>query len=144
MNPLEYLKKELDLVELKTGKMTKTEVLTKMYKDNGLEKEDVYKHKHYVIITRSGIEKIQAKNKIKINFELVHIEKSLAVVKAVAYKDKESIETFGSASNDTATNKYYTKMAEKRALSRAVLKLMGLYQHGVFGEDEADDFKQNG
>ena len=142
MNALNYLKKELDLVIIKTEKMTKNEVLKDMYTSNNLEKEDVYKHKHYVIITRSGIEKIQAKNKIKVNFELVHIEKSLAVVKAIACKDEDCIETFGSASNETATNKYYTEMAEKRALSRGVLKLMGLYQHGVFGEDEADDFKK--
>ena len=33
-------------------------------------------------------------------------------------------------------------MAEKRAMSRAVLKLAGFYQHGVFSEDESDDFKR--
>jgi hypothetical protein len=34
-------------------------------------------------------------------------------------------------------------MAEKRALeSRVVLKLSGLYEVGVFGEDESDDFKR--
>ena len=33
-------------------------------------------------------------------------------------------------------------MAEKRAMSRAVLKLVGLYELGVFGEDEADDFSK--
>jgi hypothetical protein len=33
-------------------------------------------------------------------------------------------------------------MAEKRALSRAVLKLTGFYQLGVFGEDESEDFKK--
>jgi len=31
-------------------------------------------------------------------------------------------------------------MAEKRALSRCVLKMVGFYQLGVFGEDEADAF----
>ena len=34
-------------------------------------------------------------------------------------------------------------MAEKRALSRVVLKAAGLYSEGIFGEDEAEDFKQN-
>jgi hypothetical protein len=29
-------------------------------------------------------------------------------------------------------------MAEKRALSRAVLKLAGFYQHNVYGEDEVE------
>jgi len=32
-------------------------------------------------------------------------------------------------------------MAEKRAMSRVVLKLSGFYALGVFGEDESDDFK---
>ena len=32
-------------------------------------------------------------------------------------------------------------MAEKRAMSRAVLKLTGFYELGVFGEDESDSFK---
>jgi hypothetical protein len=35
---------------------------------------------------------------------------------------------------------YLTAMAEKRAMSRVVLKLAGLYAEGFYGEDEADDF----
>jgi len=34
------------------------------------------------------------------------------------------------------------EIAEKRALSRAVLKICGAYRYGVFGEDESDDFKK--
>ena len=37
---------------------------------------------------------------------------------------------------------YVAEMAEKRALSRAVLKLTGFYELGVFGEDESEDFKK--
>ena len=37
---------------------------------------------------------------------------------------------------------YVMEMAEKRALSRSVLKLTGFYELGVFGEDESDDFKR--
>jgi hypothetical protein len=33
-------------------------------------------------------------------------------------------------------------MAEKRGLSRVVLKIVGAYKYNVFGEDEADAFKQ--
>jgi len=33
-------------------------------------------------------------------------------------------------------------MAEKRAMSRIVLKLTGFYALGAFGEDESDDFKK--
>jgi hypothetical protein len=35
-------------------------------------------------------------------------------------------------------------MAEKRAMSRAVLKLTGFYELGIFGEDESESFKKNG
>jgi hypothetical protein len=31
-------------------------------------------------------------------------------------------------------------MAEKRAMSRIVLKLTGFYALGVFGQDESEDF----
>jgi hypothetical protein len=34
------------------------------------------------------------------------------------------------------------EMAEKRAMSRAVLKLTGFYECGAFGEDESEDFKR--
>ena len=33
-------------------------------------------------------------------------------------------------------------MAEKRAMSRVVLKLTGFYELGVFGEDESETFKK--
>ena len=33
-------------------------------------------------------------------------------------------------------------MAEKRAMSRAVLKLTGFYELGVMGQDESDSFKK--
>ena len=32
------------------------------------------------------------------------------------------------------------EMAEKRAMSRAVLKLTGFYELGVFGIDESEEF----
>ena len=43
----------------------KTEKLKELYKKYGLTKDDVFKHQHYIIITRSGIDKIQATEKIK-------------------------------------------------------------------------------
>ena len=45
------------------------EKLLDLYKKYDLEKTDVYKHQHYVIITRQGIEKIAAKENITINYE---------------------------------------------------------------------------
>tara|TARA_R100000808_G_C2132953_1_gene141826 strand:- start:225 stop:614 length:390 start_codon:yes stop_codon:yes gene_type:complete len=126
----------------------KTELLKEKYIKYNLTKEDVFKHQHYIIITRSGIEKIQALESIKIWYEVVNSEPNFAGVKATATKDDLTIETFGSALKgetykDGNTNSWYVlEMAEKRALSRAVLKLTGFYELGVFGEDEAEDFKK--
>ena len=126
----------------------KTDKIKEKYLFYGLEKEDIFKHQHYLIITRSGIEKIQAKENIHINYEVVKAEPNFAAVKATAIKESNTIQTFGSALKgsifkDGNTNSYYVlEMAEKRALSRAVLKLTGFYELGVFGEDESEDFKK--
>ena len=127
------------------------EKLLELYNKYELEKEDVFKHQHYVIITRQGIEKIQAKENITINYEVIRCEPKFAVMKATAYiatKPNTIIETFGSAlkgdnyKDGNCNSWYVAEMAEKRALSRAVLKLTGFYQLGVFSEDESDDFKR--
>jgi hypothetical protein len=123
------------------------EKLTELYKKYKLTKDDVFKHKHYVIITRGGIDKIQSSAKIKINYDVIKCEKDFCVVKANASAKMESIETFGSALKgkdyeDGNTNSWYVmEMAEKRAMSRAVLKLTGFYELGVMGQDESDEFK---
>ena len=49
----------------------KTEKLKEKYIKYELTKDDVFKHQHYIIITRSGIEKIQAIENITIYFEVV-------------------------------------------------------------------------
>ena len=56
--------------------------IAELYKKYDLKKEDIYKHQHYLIITRAGIDKIQANNKINIDYEVVNREKELCVVKA--------------------------------------------------------------
>ena len=109
------------------------EKLLELYKKYDLGKTDVYKHQHYVIITRQGIEKIAAKENITINYEVVKCEPNFAVVKAYAKKEGVEIQTFGSALKgasykDGNCNSFYVmEMAEKRALSRSVLKLCLLY-----------------
>jgi hypothetical protein len=124
------------------------EKLTELYKKYNLTKDDVFKHQHYIIITRSGIDKIQAKAKINIKYDVIKCEKDYCVVKANGSHNELSIETFGSALKgkdfkDGNTNSWYVmEMAEKRAMSRAVLKLTGFYELGVFGEDESEDFKK--
>mgnify|MGYP001228394549 CR=1 FL=1 len=131
--------------------------LKELYLKYELTKDDVFKHKHYLIITRQGIDKIQAKESIFISYDAVKVEPEFCVVKASAKKDNAQIETFGSAKygakvwNDekkkwdefgNTTTWYVAEMAEKRAMSRAVLKLTGFYELGVFGEDESESFKK--
>jgi len=133
--------------------------LLNLYKKYELSKDDFFKHQHYTIITRQGIDKIQAIEQIVIYYEVVRCEPNYAVFKALAEKDGKSIETFGSAlyggkerkevngtnkwiDTGTTTSWYVAEMAEKRAMSRAVLKLTGFYELGVFGEDESESFKK--
>ena len=126
----------------------KTERLKELYHKYSLTKDDVFKHQHYIIITRSGIDKVQAIEKMRVNYEVIKCEPNFAVVKATAQKGDAYIETFGSALKgdgykDGNTNSWYImEMAEKRSMSRAVLKLCGFYELGVFGEDESEDFKR--
>ena len=120
------------------------EKLKQLYKKYELTKDDVFKHAHYVIITRSGIDKIQGVAGIKIDYEVIKCETNFAVIKA----STEELSTFGSALKgqtfkDGNTNSWYVmEMAEKRAMSRLVLKTCGFYELGVFGEDESEDFKR--
>jgi len=129
--------------------MTKQDTLNKLFKDNGLVAEDVFKHQHYTIITRSGIDKLCASLGISISYEVIKCESNFAVVKAHAtIETGATIETFGSALKGQdfksgSTNTWYVmEMAEKRAMSRACLKLAGLYSLNVFAEDESESFKK--
>ena len=129
---------------------TKKEILNRLFVENNLTSEDVFKHQHYTIITRSGIEKIQANLQIYCEYDVIKCEPNFAVVKAKGeITDEKFVETFGSALKgdsfkDGNTNSWYVmEMAEKRAMSRAVLKLAGFYEFGVFGEDESESFKKN-
>ena len=102
-------------------------------------KKDIYN-----IITRSGVDKIQAKNDIQITYDLIYNSNDLKfiIIKATATMGDQVIETFGECSPQNNQNSYGVAIAEKRAMSRAVLKLAGFYQHQVFGEDESDAFKR--
>tara|TARA_R110001592_G_scaffold221094_1_gene475717 strand:+ start:36 stop:428 length:393 start_codon:yes stop_codon:yes gene_type:complete len=116
------------------------------YKYNLVKDVDIFKHQHYTILTRSGIEKIQAHEKINVIFEVVKCEHNFAGIKAIATKDDKSIQTYGSAlkgdfKNGNCNSWYVLEMAEKRALARSILKLLNLYQINVKSEDEADEFK---
>ena len=121
--------------------MTNKEKLTKLYEKFNLTKEDVFKNptQGWTIITRGGIDKIQAQADINISYEVISSDLSNVVIKATGTSGDASIETFGEASPKNTKNGYPFAIAEKRAMSRVVLKLSGFYSAGVFGEDEWDD-----
>ena len=126
-----------------------TEALQEKYIKYNLTKDDVFKHQHYIIITRRGIEKIAALEDISLQFDVIKCEPNFAAVKCRAANSEVVIETFGSALKgdgykDGNCNTWYVlEMAEKRAMSRGVLKLTGFYELGVFSEDESEDFKKS-
>lgn len=125
------------------------EKVREMYLKYGLQKADVFTHQHYIILTRSAIEKIQAQEKIDFDFDVIRSEENFASVKGWATKDDVTIKTTGSAKKgesfkDGNTNSWYVlEMAEKRCFARATLKLLGLYEIGVKGEDESEEFRKN-
>ena len=126
-------------------KETKQEILNRLFIENNLTDEDYFKHKFYTIITRSGIDKIQASNDIRICYKLIYNspDTKCVIIKATATMGDKFIETFGEAAPMNNQNSYPIAMAEKRAMSRACLKLTGFYENNVFGEEEADAFKRN-
>jgi len=138
---------------------TRSQALNRLYKENGLTAEDVHKDpRGFVTIKREGIDKISARNGITIGYEVVtmDVEKGICVLKAAGTmkvgNDVRNVMSFGEASNGdlnasgkTGNNltgggkKFPVAMAEKRAMSRVVLKLTGFYEQGVFGQDEIVD-----
>lgn len=128
---------------------TNKQKLNRLYQQNNLTNDDVFKHKlGYSIITRTGIEKIQANHDLQVNYDLLKVSEDheSCIVKATAVMRKEdgdvlTVESFGEATPKNNRMAYPIAMAEKRALSRVVLKATGFYALGAYGEDEADDFR---
>ena len=122
--------------------LTETEraQLRHLFEANGLSRDDIFVHRNFTIVKRSGIEKIQATQNLHVEFEVIQCDRDFVVMKAHGHRvgddSGRKVETFGSATSDNCMSKHLVEMAEKRALSRAVLKLTNLYEHGVFGEDE--------
>ena len=142
------MKKVEDAVEVKE---TKEEILKRLFLANGLVKEDVYKDKRgFVIITRSGIDKIVSRQNIQVAYEPVMMTPEWVVIRATASMrtgagehDVRNMMSFGEASDSNLMGggkKFPVAMAEKRSMSRVVLKIAGFYeQGGVFGQDEIVD-----
>ena len=127
---------------------TKNEMLRELFMANGLVKDEdtfdlKFGNRTTTIITRSGIEKIQYHNDIEVKYYVESIvPPDFVVMKAIARKGDVVMESFGEASTNNTKQSYPVAMAEKRALSRVVLKIAGFYKYGVFGEDESEDFKR--
>ena len=103
--------------------MTKKE-LSKIYKDYNLSKDDIFQDRRgFIIITRSGIEKIQFDQNIKIEFDVIKCEKDNVVIKANSFlldQDGEwlkQIETFGSATDKNCIQHFKVEIAEKKSKS---------------------------
>ena len=123
---------------------TNKQKLNRLYGEYNLSKDDVFKHKlGFSIITRTGIEKIQAGIGLNVSYEMVSMsdDHKFVVIKAVGKMDGTLVESYGEATPENNRMSYPVAMAEKRALSRVVLKAAGFYALGVYGEDEAEDFK---
>tara|TARA_R110002012_G_scaffold150099_3_gene309422 strand:- start:408 stop:812 length:405 start_codon:yes stop_codon:yes gene_type:complete len=119
--------------------------LLKFYKLHNLQEKDVYKDRRgFVIITRSGIEQIQNQNNIKVAYEVIVCHIDNVVLKAVSMRYDSNaqefipiIETFGSASINNCKQHFLVEIAEKRALSRCIIKTMKWTN--MMGEDELEN-----
>jgi hypothetical protein len=119
-------------------------VLNSLYTEYGLTSADVFKHKHFNIITRSGMEKIMDQSGVTADYECIFASETCVIIKGtftLLIGDKvTSLQTFASASDQTSTSAYYAEMAEKRCMARGVLKLLGFYTAGFYSEDEFGQF----
>ena len=139
--------------------LTRKDFLNELVKKNHLVvEEDIFSiplgGKKVPIITRTGIEKIQYMNRIMVKFEDKVLTPDYVVMKAIATIEPVddmyvgvTIETYANAKygkkpDGNTTFPYVVEIAEKRALSRAVLKICGAYRYGIYGEDESEDFKK--
>lgn len=144
-----------------------------VFDKDDIKNSDVFVSSRYKIITRSGIDKIQAALNPEVNFDVIFYDPFETVIRGTFKKDGVTIETIGEASVDriqiaskTESKEvngsvfsrtfpeeivlkkgnvrqdppYLGAMAEKRARSRGILRLAGLYNLGFYGEDESEDF----
>ncbi len=124
-------------------------VLKDLYLKYGLEKTDMFPHAHYTIIKREGIEKIEAKSKVKVEYKIIACTETYCAMECITtLEGKPPITMFASAMNSpkigkSCNNFYLLEMAQKRALSRSLLKNCGFYTLGHYSECEAEDFSNS-
>jgi hypothetical protein len=124
------------------SKETRLDQIRRLFAQYDLAPEDVFKQnrsgKEIVTITRSGIDKIQARSGIKVRYtiEALDLVAGIAALRATAQMGERIIETFGTATPKNNQNGHILEMAEKRARARAVLMLAGFYEVGAFSDSE--------
>tara|TARA_R110002020_G_scaffold195228_1_gene396235 strand:- start:65 stop:478 length:414 start_codon:yes stop_codon:yes gene_type:complete len=134
------------------------ENLKEIYNKYNLDPDDIFVlkfgGKDKPIITRAGIEKIQAQLNIQVNFKIEKLSDDLKsciiLAHGVIMKDHPEqkgqqlpgvmAQSFGEVSPANSTHKFPIAICEKRALGRVVLKMAKL--HGIYSEDESEDFKK--
>tara|TARA_R100000655_G_scaffold31221_1_gene62661 strand:- start:3723 stop:4136 length:414 start_codon:yes stop_codon:yes gene_type:complete len=132
--------------------------LKDIYKKYDLEQDDIFilkfGSKEKPIITRSGIERIQNKEKIQLNFKIEKISEDqkscIMLAHGVIMTDhpdkngqlvpKVMAQSFGEVSPENNKSNYPIAICEKRAAARVILKLANLI--GFYSEDESEDFKK--
>lgn len=94
--------------------------------------------KEIPIITRTGIEKIQAKDGMTITYKLENIspDHKYVIIKAIAMKGNVLMESYCEANPANCKQSYPVAIAEKRAKARVVLMMSGFYREGLYSEDE--------
>jgi hypothetical protein len=120
----------------------------KLIDKHGLGDDSVWDCHGTPVLLHRACEEIAAK--LDIRFEepnIIHCDavkkECVLIVKGSIMKGESEVEewSFGEAMPYNLKNNYPFAMAEKRAKDRVILKLAGL--HGVYSEDEADDFKES-
>ena len=106
-----------------------------------------YSNKTVPFMLKSGVDRIEAIEKIETTFEPVEclcIPGELVTLKAISkWGDRPPYETFGEASADNTRVNYLTCMAEKRGRGRAVLTLTGFAKEGVYSYEDKWEEKDN-
>jgi hypothetical protein len=99
-------KKQNNYQKYKFKAMTKTQKLNALYKKYNLTTDDYFKHKFYTIITRSGIDKIQAQARIEIEYQLQYnsADNKCVIIQAFAQMGDVKIQTFGESSPSNTSN----------------------------------------
>lgn len=123
--------------------MSSKEELKKLSDKYDMKRDHFHKDpRGFTIMTRRGVEHLQANIKAVVTFETVpewsDPSEGRYCVKAYGKCEIGQVETYGEVSKSNNRNQYPIAMAEKRALSRAILKLAGFYQLQVYAEDELE------